>query len=228
MTRLPESYLAPKSQPWGRVIEKSITDAQQDIALNARNTDINLKQLNSSVNLLGRQQTILASQQETIADQQATLQAQQDYLATFQTYQSSYPGYIFSGTLSGNVWTRVLDFTLSFTLSRTSVVQLQTNAESQIADSRQTTYPQAMAAVRASFSVSPGSTYYGNSNSTSVYLGSSGSIQLSTGFTVTPSVQRTLTLAAGTYTVTGFWDGYAYTAGSCGVGRAYITASVIG
>lgn len=228
MTRLPESYLAPKSQPWGRVIEKSITDAQQDIALNARNTDINLKQLNSSVNLLGRQQTILASQQATLTSQQATLAAQQAYLATFQTYQSSYPGFIYSGTLSGSNWTRVLDFTLTFTLTRTCVVQIETNAESQVGDSQQTTYPQPRSGVRASFSISPGTTYYGNTNSNSVYLGSSGSIQLSTGFTVTPSVQRTLTLAAGTYTVTGFWDGYAGTAGYCGVGRAFITASVIG
>lgn len=86
MTVYPQSYLNPKSQPWGRAVDKRLKDAEDSARLNALNTSNNLKQLNSSVDLLGRQQDILADQQSTLASQQNTLAAQQVQLTATDNY----------------------------------------------------------------------------------------------------------------------------------------------
>ena len=81
MATIPQANLSPKSQPWGRYVDKQLHDLTTTSRISRLNIDNNLMQLNSSVDLLGRQQTTLYAQQEEI-------NAQQDYLSSFQTYVS--------------------------------------------------------------------------------------------------------------------------------------------
>ena len=58
---VPDSYLPPESQPWGRSVDQRIASLEAVAALNAQNVDNNLKQLAASVNLLANQVTRLNS-----------------------------------------------------------------------------------------------------------------------------------------------------------------------
>lgn len=58
---VPDSYLPPESQPWGRSVDQRIASLESVAALNAQNVDNNLKQLAASVNLLANQVTRLNS-----------------------------------------------------------------------------------------------------------------------------------------------------------------------
>jgi hypothetical protein len=72
MTVYPQSYLPPKSQPWGRSIESELINNREALRLNNLNTENNLKQLNSNIELVSRQQL--------------ELESQQNYLSSFKTY----------------------------------------------------------------------------------------------------------------------------------------------
>jgi len=80
MAQSPQANLPPLAQPWGRYIEKSITDIKETSRLAELNTKNNLKQLNSSVSLLARQQNTLEDQQATLEAQQLELETQQGLL----------------------------------------------------------------------------------------------------------------------------------------------------
>lgn len=98
MTVYPQSYLPPKSQPWGRAVDKRLHDIEDTARINGLNVDNNLKQLNSSVDLLGRQQSYLSS------------------LKTYTAQEATFP-YTYSSSL-----TLVKTLSLSFTLDRTATV----------------------------------------------------------------------------------------------------------
>ena len=143
MATNPQSYLPPASQPWGRFIDKKITDIENTQEINSRNINNNLKQLNSNVNVLSIQQNTLQSQQNTLqsqqtqlnsqqsalanqqnalyyqqgllSSQQSQLSSQQSYLETFQTYTTSQGSTVSTSTTST---TELLNLSLSFNLSR--------------------------------------------------------------------------------------------------------------
>lgn len=97
----PQSYLSPQSQPWGRYIEQSIASLEKGISINGQNSNNNLRQLNSSVQLLSQQQTDLASQQAYL-----------NGLTTYTTTDATSPG----NTTSTE--TLIKSLSLTFTLSR--------------------------------------------------------------------------------------------------------------
>jgi hypothetical protein len=120
MSKFPQSNLSPKSQPWGRNIENSISNLASSVRLNNSNIGNNLKQINSTVNLLNRQQENLLENQEILLDNQEGLIAQQEYFATFKTYISTSSTFASSSVI--NSWINLASINLSFTLTRTSVV----------------------------------------------------------------------------------------------------------
>lgn len=129
MTTNPQSYLAPQSQPWGRFVDKSLADITETTRLNTLNTSNNLKQLNSSVNLLSNQQAALATQQETLANQQVALATQQNYLSSLVTYVTYLP-YVYMTHAQG--YTTVAESTATFTLTRNAKVLISSEAEYDI------------------------------------------------------------------------------------------------
>ena len=58
---VPDSFLPPESQPWGRSVDQRIAALESVATLNAQSVDNNLKQLAASVNLLANQVTRLNS-----------------------------------------------------------------------------------------------------------------------------------------------------------------------
>lgn len=54
MATKPQSNLPPQSQPWARSIEQSIADLERGTSINGQNSNNNLRQLNSSVQLLSQ------------------------------------------------------------------------------------------------------------------------------------------------------------------------------
>jgi hypothetical protein len=126
MSRKPQSYLPPNSQPWARYVEESLANLERGTSINGQNSNNNLRQLNSSVQLLSQQQQALEFQQGELEDQQAALAAQQAYLATFQTYVSTNPASSFTTTVNSVVTLRNLS--LSFNLPRASSVLITISA----------------------------------------------------------------------------------------------------
>lgn len=84
MVSKPQSYLAPQSQPWGRFVEQSLADLEKGVSINGQNSNNNLRQLNSSVQLLSEQQAALMD----IINQQADLNAQQQAQLNFINSQT--------------------------------------------------------------------------------------------------------------------------------------------
>jgi hypothetical protein len=216
MTVYPQSYLTPKSQPWGRAVDKRLHDVDASVRLNALNTNNNLKQLNSSVDLLGRQQS--------------ELEAQQAYLATFKTYVSTSPGTSSTSTTGSDIVLK--NFNNTFTLTRTSALQIVLSAEIY-GNAYANANPSPMYIVKNQIEIlnpAGGPKLLDSgvfANTLNVYMSgpSSGGVASfnSDGRTIF------LTLNAGTYTANAKWIGnIVSTGGSIWVSNASCSISVIG
>ena len=102
MVAVPQSYLAPASQPWGRAIEANLAAVERDMRINITNTDNALRGITANVNLLTQQQLDLTVAQEALDAQQTTLEAQQAVLTgTRPRFMGNDATYKYGWTLNG-------------------------------------------------------------------------------------------------------------------------------
>ena len=209
MTVYPQSYLTPKSQPWGRSVDKRLHDIEDSVRLNALNTNNNLKQLNSSVDLLGRQQS--------------ELEAQQDYLATFTSYISSDPSGVTGTSLNNTFSLRQLD--LSFTLSRDSKVLIESTVEYQA--SLNSTSWSVLWQLSSYFYIDSPSNVYGSFNTGTLNATNVPTINKTDGGQA--RVSRIVDMSAGSHLIHGYWNYFlSGNAGSMYSTKALLTATVVG
>lgn len=136
MVSVPQSYLPPASQPWGRAIETNLSAVERDARINSLNTDNALRGISANVNLLTQQQNDLTIAQEELAQTQQTLQNQQNTLVGIRprfagddlTY--SY-GYVLKGPVDGTFLRDKVLYT-NLTLPYTNII-LSANALCSIA-----------------------------------------------------------------------------------------------
>lgn len=215
MVAFPQSNLPPKSQPWGRGIENTVASNISNVRSAAVATNNNLKQINSSINLLQRQQDTLAQNQASLATQQAYLNSFVSYLSENNTSQS---------TSLYSQWVNVSSLSVTFTLYRTASVLIKAYSEVSSSSSR-TTAGQAGVTWRCSL-VNGVNTYESLVGSQLKVIGS---VDTSSTMYDISENSRILRLAAGTYTFTSNWSVYNYgTSGSASTNRKILTATIIG
>jgi hypothetical protein len=112
MAKAPQSNLPPQAQPWGRYIEGQLAKLSLDAGIVGQDSNNTLAQLNSSIQLLSRQQSVLASQQA--------------YLETFKTTSVSNPSTASTGTVGTFVTLRTVS--MNVVLTRPSDVLISTFA----------------------------------------------------------------------------------------------------
>jgi len=228
MSKLPPSNLPPISQPWGRDIEKSISNIQNTARKNNLNNANNLKQINSSMNFLQSQQDFLAENQSLLSDNQDILAEQQAYLNTFLTYNSSSSDRIKS--FLNNRWVNLTSLDLSFTLTRTSVVSVSSSA--RISGESWNLGSGGLCGVlyKSNLQTQPGviqTAEYGSL----IAISANSSYPYSNISTEYVSNDRIVTLPAGTYTFTVNWQFYNYSnyfTNDAEIFERFITASIIG
>jgi hypothetical protein len=202
MTVYPQSYLTPKSQPWGRAVDKRLHDVEDKVRVNELNTKNNLKQLNSSVDLLGRQQ---------------------DYLASFTSYVTSAPVTVVGTTM--NSTTRLRQVDLSFNLSRNSkvIIEAATDYNQQINSTSWVTLSQ----LAAYFYIDSPSNLYGTMFN--LYVNTSGVSPMNTGNGGRAILSRIVDLSAGSHSITAYWDYTQYgNIGTMGSSKVLLSATVVG
>ena len=141
MVSVPQSYLAPASQPWGRAIEANLATVERDMRINISNTDNALRGITANVNLLTQQQLDLTVAQEALDAQQNTLEAQQAVLSGTRTRYSAsegttHYGYVLNGPSNGTfIYDKVFNANLTlpytgllFTPSAQSSISIQRSA----------------------------------------------------------------------------------------------------
>lgn len=126
MVAVPQSYLAPASQPWGRAIESNLAAVERDVRIKASDTDNALRGMTANVNLLTQQQLELAVAQESLEAAQASLAAQQAILAGTKTRYSGSDGttqYGYTLNAAGGAETLLYtkDFPVNLTLANTQL-----------------------------------------------------------------------------------------------------------
>lgn len=126
MASVPQSYLPPASQPWGRAIETNIATVERDMRINTSNTDNALRGITANVNLLSQQQVDLTVAQEALDAQQDTLAAQQAVLVgtrpRFAGDDGTYKyGYTLNGSPNGVLLTDKILYA-NLTLPYTNIV----------------------------------------------------------------------------------------------------------
>lgn len=62
MPTKPQSNLPPQAQPWGRYVEESLANLERGTSINGQNSNNNLRQLNSSIQLMAEQVNFLSTQ----------------------------------------------------------------------------------------------------------------------------------------------------------------------
>jgi hypothetical protein len=218
MSRKPQSNLPPNSQPWGRYIEESLATLERGNSINGQNSNNNLRQLNSSVQLVSQQQGELE-------DQQAALSAQQAYLASFQTYTSIDTTFVV-GSVNG-VTTQLRQLDLSFTLSRQSQVIIE--AESPYGMAARTNNWQAIWLYTGAFWLNTPSNVYGGVTD-SDWLNIPNTSFIANEGSGSNSVRRVLTLPAGSHFVRAYWTYFlgGNSSVSASSSRAILTATVVG
>jgi hypothetical protein len=239
MAKAPQSNLPPQAQPWGRYIEGQLAKLSLDAGLVGQDSNNTLAQLNSSIQLLSRQQSDLASQQATLASQQATLASQQTALAAQQAFTSSLVTKSASESWTSTTYTRGEDVlmksysTPSLTLTRNAwvVVSASSALWSHIVDVGQNGWPYEGTNFTSSL-------YNNGSPIASSYSGMDLSINVAKQVSLTwfgnGSLQAVLYLGPGTYTFTHnislymnfYEEDYGYA--QANVSNAVLTASVIG
>lgn len=223
MSRKPQSYLPPNSQPWGRYVEESLATLERGTSINGQNSNNNLRQLNSSVQLLSQQQQALEVQQGELEDQQAALAAQQAYLATFTSYISSDPSAVSGTTLGSTTFLRQLG--LSFTLSRSAKVLIESTLEYQA--SLGTPNWSVLWQLSSNFSVSSTGANYGAFNTGTLNATNVPTINKTDGGQA--RVSRIVDLAAGSHFINASWTYFLFgTSGQMFSQRALVNATVVG
>lgn len=212
-----QSYLPPKSQPWGRNIEHSISNVEQQVRINASNTDNNLKQLNSSINVLSQQQTALEAQQTALTDQQ-------NRLAAFKTYSSTNASIVTSGTLNSVVNLRTLS--TSFTLPYAAKVLISINSNGAVYGLKYATASNPTLRLTSNIVVDgsyQNSGSYGGGITASVSAG-----YVSQQWEGPAYLNKIVNLSAGSHSVSGNWGSYVYgDSGYASISESVVTVQVI-
>lgn len=96
MTKTPDPQLPPESAPWGRYVDRSLSELQYKNSKNDQDISNTLKGLGSTIERMSKQidalntlTTQLNQQQIILGQQQAAISAQQSTLATQQNYLAS-------------------------------------------------------------------------------------------------------------------------------------------
>lgn len=222
MASFPQSNLPPKSQPWGRQVEKAVTTNISNARSAGIATNNNLKQINSSINLLQRQQNTLQQNQETLIEQQ-------DFLSGLQTYASSSAVQYSDYTV--NQWISFPPLSLTFTIDRNYSVIVSAFGETKSASYGIYTIPTAGVEWKCSISLN-GSTYDSTVGSILSIYPHTSAYQVLSDVTEPSTNSRIFSLTPGTYTFTATWSAYNYgDAGQLGSVRIYdrnMTAVVAG
>lgn len=222
MVAFPQSNLPPKSQPWGRNIEKSLTSTASSARSTSLATNNNLKQINSSINLLQKQQDILQQNQVTLIEQQDFLSGLQTYVSQSAVQETSY---------AIKTWNYFTPLSLTFTIDRPYSVIVSASGETDSFSSGILTTPTAGIEWKCTIT-NNGSTYES-------FVGTQLSIAPHTSsYRVYDTVNepstnsRVLSLAAGTHTFTATWGGYNYgdtgQGGSLSLLERTLSATVVG
>jgi hypothetical protein len=228
MSRKPQSYLPPNSQPWGRYVEESLATLERGTSINGQNSNNNLRQLNSSVQLLSQQQQALEFQQGELEDQQDALEAQQAYLATFQTYVSTNASTANTTTMNSAINLRTLS--LSINLPRSSSVLITISASAFAYADHNSTTPQPTARFNNVLIIN-GSGIPAFTGSNGGYIGLFGNFSGTGRFGTEGALfaSNPVQLNAGVNNISATWSTYMFgSSGYSQVNNASIVASVIG
>jgi hypothetical protein len=217
MVAFPQSNLPPKSQPWARGLEKTVTTNASNARSTAVSTNNNLKQINSSINLLQRQQDTLVQNQESLAIQQA-------YLNTFQTYLSE--NNTTQSTSLVAQWVTLSTISVTFTLTRDATVLIEAMAETSSSSTRDNG---STGGVDWKCTLANSGATYESQIGSRFTINTPGAYAVNTYLYEPSTNSKVLSLTAGTHTFTVTWSVYNYgNGGGCTTKKKIITATVVG